>query len=47
MKNKISILVPTRNRFNNVVRLIKSIKDTVYCFNDIEILEFDNIEIIK
>jgi glycosyltransferase involved in cell wall biosynthesis len=38
VKNKISILVPTRNRFNNIVRLIKSIKDTAYDFNNIEIL---------
>ena len=33
MRNKISILIPTRNRFTNIVRLIKSIKDTSEFFN--------------
>ena len=37
-KNSISILIPTRARFNNLVRLIKSVKDTSKDFNNIEIL---------
>ena len=38
MKNKISLLIPTRNRYNNIVRLIKSIKETAEYFENIEIL---------
>jgi len=38
VKNKISLLIPTRNRYNNIVRLIKSVKETANYFENIEIL---------
>ena len=38
VKSKISILIPTRDRFDNLVRLINSIEETSKDFNNIEVL---------